>query len=258
MKSSLAPTNRTDVYGCSVSLAWSSLFFLSPLFPSNMLLSGMTAAGLLAMNGAFLFRTFMHPQDQALKKVFGATRKVKADLVLGDWLLEDYDERLNQVTYFDELSDNLYNQGPMLGVGDALTKVADGDVGYEKDNARSARDQIGTFDEFMKNVRNLGTGTMIHQKALPDLTIDDVSKSSDNNGWMKSYRDAINDRRIDLLAQVLNNCEGDRILMSVNDIDNIKSSIVSTLLQRRLTGDISINKPVLKYDAYYERVQVDM
>ena len=70
MKSSLSPTNRTDVYGCSVSLAWSTAFFLSPLFPANMLLSSMTAAGLLALNGTFLFRTFMHPQDQVLKKVW--------------------------------------------------------------------------------------------------------------------------------------------------------------------------------------------
>eukprot|EP00486_Rosalina_sp_Unknown_P014889 CAMPEP_0201595942 /NCGR_PEP_ID=MMETSP0190_2-20130828/192779_1 /ASSEMBLY_ACC=CAM_ASM_000263 /TAXON_ID=37353 /ORGANISM="Rosalina sp." /LENGTH=144 /DNA_ID=CAMNT_0048056101 /DNA_START=1082 /DNA_END=1513 /DNA_ORIENTATION=+ len=144
----------------------------------------MTAAGLFALNGTFLFRTFMHPQDQSLKKVFGATRKVKADLVLGDWLLEDYDERLNQVSYFDELSDNINNNGPMLGVGDALTKIADGD-GYEsmRDNTRSARDQIGTFDEFMKNVRNLGSGTMLHQKVLPDLSIDDVSKSTNNGEW---------------------------------------------------------------------------
>ena len=174
--------------------------------------------------------------------------------------MEDYDERLNQVSYFDELGENMNNTGnAMLGVGDALTKIADGD-GYEDDTRRNVKDQVGTFEEFMKNVRNLGSGTMLHTKSIPDLTIDDVSRGvgKDNNEWMKSYRDAVNNRRIDLLAQVLNNCDGNKILMSVGDIDNIKSSIVSTLLQRRLTGDISIGKSVLKYDAYYERVQVDM
>ena len=99
MKSSLAPTNRTDVYGCSVALAWSTAWFLSPLWPANVALSGLSAAALLALNGTFLARTFMHPHDQKLKKVFGAVRKAQANLVLGDWLLEDYDERLNQVLY---------------------------------------------------------------------------------------------------------------------------------------------------------------
>lgn len=98
MKSSLAPTNRTDVYGCSVALGWSTAWFLSPLWPANIALSGLSAAALLALNGTFLFRTFMHPHDQKLKKVFSAVRKAQANLVLGDWLLEDYDERLNQVT----------------------------------------------------------------------------------------------------------------------------------------------------------------
>ena len=97
MKTALAPTNRTDVYGCSVSLAWSTAWALSPLWPENLLLSGLTAAGLLAMNGTFLFRTFMHPHDQTLKKVFGAVKKSEADLVLGDWLMDDYEERINQV-----------------------------------------------------------------------------------------------------------------------------------------------------------------
>jgi len=250
MKSSLAPTNRTDVYGCSVALAWSTAWFLSPLWPANVALSGLCGAALAAMNGTFLFRTFMHPHDQKLKKVFGAVRKAKANLVLGDWLLEDYDERLNQVQHFDELGQNM-EAAPMLGVGDALTAVADGDGGHGPKGGDS-----GTFDEFMKSVRSLGS-TSVHQRDLPALTIDDVSRG-DGGKWMRTYRDSVNNRRMDLLAQVLNNCRGEKILLSVDDVDNIKSPIVSQLLQRRLTGDIDIGKPVLKYDTYYERVQVDM
>ena len=69
MKSTFSPTNRTDVYGCSVSLAWSTAFCLSSLFPSNMFLGTAVLGGLAALNGTFLFRTFMHPEDQSLKKV---------------------------------------------------------------------------------------------------------------------------------------------------------------------------------------------
>merc|ERR1712154_373389 len=206
MKSALSPTNMTDVYGCSVSFAWSALFYFSPLWPSSVLLSALSAVGLIGLNGTFLYRTFLHPQDSALKKVFGATRKSQSNLVLGDWLMEDYDERLNQVQYFDEMSAE--QQGiAVLGVGDALT------MGSERGIAKN-REQ-GTFDEFMGNVKRLGSATNLHQKNLPSLTIDDVTGE-----WMKSYRDAVNNRRIDLLAQVLNNCEGDKILMSVDDVDN--------------------------------------
>ena len=133
-------------------------------------------------------------------------------------------------------------------MGDALTTGADGE------SHGKGRDS-GTFDEFMRNVKSLGS-TSVEQRDLPALTIDDVSR--DGGKWMRSYRDAVNNRRVDLLAHVLNNCQGEKILLSVDDVDNIKSPIVSQLLQRRLTGDVDIGKPVLKYDTYYERVQVDM
>jgi len=247
MKSSLAPTNRTDVYGCCVGLAWTAAFYASPLWPANLLLSTLTGSVLAGLNATFLFRTFMHPHDGMLKKVFGATKKVKANLVLGDWLLEDYDERLNQVSYFDQHAENAKETGmAMLADGNnALAATHDG-MGGRKESS-------GTFKEFMNNAASVGTGTMIHQKKLDDLSLDDVA-----GDWMKSYRDAVNNRRVDLLAQVLNNCEGEKILMSVDDIDNMKASIVSQLIQRRLTGEVEIGKPVLKYDTYYERVQVDM
>ena len=151
--------------------------------------------------------------------------------------------------YFDELGKDL-EAAPMLGVGDALSAVADGDGHGDRKGRES-----GTFDEFMKNVKSLGS-TAVNQRDLPSLSLDDVSR--DGGRWQKSYRDAVNNRRVDLLAQVLNNCQGEKILLSVDDVDNIKSPIVTQLLQRRLTGDIDIGKPVLKYDTYYERVQVDM
>eukprot|EP01083_Nonionella_stella_P014923 41797_1 len=241
MKSTFAPTNRTDVYGCSISVVWSVAWLMSPLWPANALLSAATAAGLLGLNGSFLYRTFLHPQDQTLKKVFGATKEMGASLVLGDWLLEDYDERLNQVTYFDDLASNVVSGQSLLGVGSDALSV--------KGETRN----VGTFNEFVKNVKDVGSGSMLHHKTLPPLGIDDV-----NGEWCKSYRDAVNNRRIDLLAQVLNNCEGDKILMSVDGIDNITAPIVTQLLQRRLTGEAEIKKPVLKYDTYYERVQVDI
>eukprot|EP01084_Bolivina_argentea_P214078 363497_1 len=246
MKSTFAPTNRTDVYGCGISLGWTSAFYLSPLFPSNPFIGFCTATALAVINMTFLFRTFMHPQDQLLKKVFSSTRKMKCDLVLGDWLLDDYDERLNQVNFFDDLGSNISNIR-LLNVGDAMTSVADGDGHIKPQNDN------GSFKEFMKNVKNLGSGSTLHRKNLPELNIDDVS-----GDWCKSYRDAINNRRIDLIAHVLNNCDGDKILMSVDNIDNIKPSIVIQLLQRRLNGQIDIGKPVFKYDTYYERVQVDI
>lgn len=154
-----------------------------------------------------------------------------------------------KVQYFDDMGGDLHS-APMLGAGDALTAAAD------EDGARAKDQGPGTFQEFMNNVKKLGSGAVGSASNLPSLSIDDVSRGE--GAWMRSYRDAVNNRRVDLLAQVLNNCKGDRILMSVDDIDNIKSPIVSELLQRRLSGDIEIGKPVLKYDTYYERVQVDM
>jgi len=230
VQSAMAPTNSTDVYGCCVATAWSAALFASPLWPSSAPLAVATGTALLALNALFWGRTFVHPEDQKMKKLFAAVRGAKSNLVLGDWLQDDYDERLHQVQPFDDLSRNL-EAAPML--------TAEG------------KGSDSTFEEFMRSVRNLGS-TSVQQQSLPELTMDDVAK----DGWMTSFRDVVNNRRVDLIAHVLNNCEGDRILMAVDDVDNIKSPIVSQLLMRRLTGDVDIGKAPLKYDTYYERVQV--
>eukprot|EP01083_Nonionella_stella_P051199 135961_1 len=141
MKSTFAPTNRTDVYGCSISVAWIALWFMSPLWPANALL-----AGLVGLNGTFLYRTFLHPQDQTLKKVFGAAKEMQSNVVLSDWLLEDYDERLNQVTYFNDLASNIESGQTMLCVGSsALSVKGKGDTRQVK----------ATFNELMKNVKDV-------------------------------------------------------------------------------------------------------
>ncbi len=59
------------------------------------------------------------------------------------WLLDDYDERLNQVNYFDDLADD--------------------DIKQQNDN--------GSFNEFMKNVKNWGSGSTLHRKNLPKLIL---------------------------------------------------------------------------------------
>eukprot|EP01084_Bolivina_argentea_P034946 64752_1 len=95
------------------------------------------------------------------------------------WLLDDYDERLNQVNYFDDFGSNVSNTR-LLNVGDAMKSVADDDIKQQNDN--------GSFNEFMKNVKN-GGGSTLHRKNLPKLNTDDVS-----GNWCKSYRDAVNNR----------------------------------------------------------------
>ncbi len=59
MKSAFAPTNRTDMYGCMVSLGCSTALYLSPWWPLNPLLGAVTTASLLALNGTFVWLTFM-------------------------------------------------------------------------------------------------------------------------------------------------------------------------------------------------------
>merc|ERR1740123_1822864 len=116
MRSAWAPTNRTDVYGCGVALAWSTAWVISPLWPAAVVAQLLASSALLAANATFLARTFLHPKDQSLKKAFAAIRKHKAALVLGDWLATDYDERLNQVQYFDELASDLQKGGAEVAV----------------------------------------------------------------------------------------------------------------------------------------------
>ena len=77
------------------------------------------------------------------------------------------------------------------------------------------------------------------------------------DNWMSSYRDAVNNRRLDLLAHVLNNVEGDKIVMPITNIDNIPTDIATSLLVRRMTGNIPIESPPMKFDAGFERVGIE-
>lgn len=79
---------------------------------------------------------------------------------------------------------------------------------------------------------------------------------SSTNSEINTYTDAINNRRIDLLSHVAHNIESENILLCVRGIDNISSENVATLVCDRLKGNIKMNSSPLKFDKYYERVQV--
>ena len=83
--------------------------------------------------------------------------------------------------------------------------------------------------------------------------VDDLSTQN----WMSSYRDAVNNRRLDLMAHVLNNVEGDKIVMPIGSVDNISPELVSSLLVRRMTGNIPIKSSPMKFDPGYERVGIE-
>ena len=92
-----------------------------------------------------------------------------------------------------------------------------------------------------------------------------LNENSDNKdpdsvstqNWMETYRDAVNNRRIDLMAHVINNVEGEKIVVPVSAIDDIPGDLVTTLLVRRLTGQVAIRSAPMKFDPMYERVSIE-
>merc|ERR1719319_341101 len=122
---------------------------ISPWWPAHIVSQLLACSAMFVANGTFLARTFLHPKDSALKKVFGAVRGAKCSLVLGDWLATDYDERLNQVQYFDALAVDLQKGGAELSL---TTK--DGEGG-ENGNGRGQ-----SLSEFVSAVKNVPVGTL--------------------------------------------------------------------------------------------------
>jgi len=226
--------------GCAIALTWSSLWFISPFWPSSMLLSTLCSIGLIGANSTFIYNTFFKPRDRHLKEAFATCRKLQCNVVLGDWLSDDYDERIHQVKHFDEIGCKIHKPAKLLFSS------------YSNESKHNDSTNESTFHKIYYNLKHKVENYDSYLPHEETLTLDDALRGN----WVTSYRDAINNRRLDLLACVLNNVEGSKILMAVNKIDNIPNDIVKILLTRRLTGNVPVEKAPFKFDPYFERVQV--
>ena len=230
VRSNLSSTSNTDVYGCIVSLAWSTLYFMN--VPSSMLLQAVITPTIIGLNSLFIYRTFFDRKEALIKKLFKKCRDNKCSIIFADWLYDDYDERLNQISNYDNISLNLNNPRNIKKITSNLD-----------DNSVLKKG----INDLASKIMEYNTNNSLKKKYFDEMT---------NDEWMVTFRDAVNNTRINLISHVIHNSNGDRMLMCVDDIDNIPADIVSKLIIKRLKGELKLDKSPLKYDEYYERVQV--
>ena len=95
------------MYGCFVGLAWSVTWSMSEYWPQDSVFSLIFGASLIGLNATSFYRTFFHTNDNSFKSAFAACRNIECNVVLGDWLYDDYDERQHTVEPFDEIATKL-------------------------------------------------------------------------------------------------------------------------------------------------------
>ena len=106
----LSPTHKVDVHGCIASLGWSVAFYYSPFWPVFAPYQMGSILGLGMLNTLFIYRTFFSTENLNLKKAFRACRDERVNVILGDWLKDDYDEKLTHIKLFDDIAKEV-NQG---------------------------------------------------------------------------------------------------------------------------------------------------
>jgi len=192
--------------------------------------SGLVGVGLLFANYRLWNEVLMSHGD--LKSAFKQCRKLQCNVVLGDWMADDYEERKNYVGAFDEFAGQTHSGNRKIS-----TPTSDDDQSHMLTHANTS-----PALEYLKSM---------YKKS--NLKLDTNTKQKDE---IKTYQDAIISRRIDLMAHVINNVEGEKIVVPIRTVDIVPLPWVSRNLMGRLTGALPMVKPPLKFDTYYERVEV--
>lgn len=213
-----SPTNRLAANGCFMATVWSAALLMqgdwAPFLsiPDAMVGQYFCYLGLIGLNVGAYYNTFFRPENRTLKGVAAKVREHQKDVVFGDWIAEDVNERIFHNTDRDY--------------------VVELDRHYE-DITRSDR-----IVQWMQET--LGT------KKFPENPTNEP----------RTYEEAVQQKRIDVLAHTLNNCYGNNIVVGLQDqgCGSLDVDKVSGLLSRRLTGEIPIKIPLEFRDTRVEVV----
>ena len=141
VRNKFAPSSRTDLYGTAVGLAWTGLWMISDYWPTEGFLSFPLGTALLAVNGISIYRTFFHHHDSQYKAAFAACREAECNVVLGDWLHDDYDERQHVAQQFDEAAGNANSEGKKSYLPDFIKQTDEKGTGFTN-TLRAMKDEI--------------------------------------------------------------------------------------------------------------------
>lgn len=90
---------------------------MSGYFPVQPIIALSLGSLMVAMNSVFIYRTFFDKQNLEMYNILKLCRKYGSNIVLGDWLSEDYDERMNQISTFDKMGRKEGFALPLFSVG---------------------------------------------------------------------------------------------------------------------------------------------
>jgi len=231
-----------DRYGIPVILGWSFLTVYASWFPTSPIWASAIYAALGAINLSYWRWVCFMPEDMALKGALRICREQDKKVVFGDWLEEDYDER-----YFR-------SQG--------------------QDEAAQLQAKIGGFYPWQSAVRRYMHRVSQFFANLPINPARPVKSPDcvDSSVYPETYRDVVNMKRTDILANVLNNVEfawlnpdpdeqdpdeiPTNVLMVVRAIDDLPVESVTRLITNRLTGKTPCPNPFVFTDDF-ERLSVE-
>merc|ERR1719461_81808 len=231
-------TSFADQRGCLLALGWSYVFVHSAYFPITVPAQVAAYSLLAACNFHWLRKTYFEKDDWYLKMQMKTCRKQQCKVIFGDWLEEDYDER-----YFHT---------------------------RQNDAAAAGHGHPGEWQPKSAELMNYITKTIANSplNVFREKAPVDDALSPD---FPRTYRDAINLKRLDIFAHSLNSAQfawlnpdpeeqdpsdvPKRMLAVVRDTDDIPAETVMKLVAKRMTGEVECTNP-FKFTEEHDRLEV--
>jgi len=232
-----------DRYVFMCTLAWGGLFYMGPFFPTDPVTASVVLAGQAALHTAHAIWVYAMPETLQLKRALAACRSQKQKVVFADWLEEDYDERYFRSQGHDEAA-------RLSGRGNS------GFYPWKSQLSRAMGFLRDCVEESPLNpARKTKNVNHVHSDSFPE-----------------TYRDVINLKRVDILANVVNNVEfawlnpdpdeqdpdeiPETVMVAVRELDDLPVESVQALLADRLTGKTECPNPFV-FSEDFERCSIE-
>jgi len=230
MDSPLSPLSRNDTELLQIGIGWSVFAYCAMTsVPVCWSIYGATAFQFL--------RTYFQPYHMRMKTIMKACREKELHVVFGDWLGPDLVER--ELHTSDQDITAIAERYNMFAMGN---DSANGEFLIEGNTLKA---------NWYKFLIDLELRGILNSRKTKISTLDQFEAE----GYPKTYAEAIQDKRLDLLAHTVNNMETNRAVVGVQSTRDVSTEVVAQLLKARLTSDVPVSVP-LEYMEDHERVSV--
>lgn len=190
-----------------------------------------------ALSAMAFTRTYLLPEQLRKKHLFKTCREKELHVVLADWLTPDWIEReLHTADHDIAAVAERYN---MYGVGNTAMRgefIVEG--GWLKGQWLKLKIQLE-----LRGLMNTRWSKLAN------------SEEVENAKYPKTYAEAVQNKRIDIVSHTVNNMESESSVIGCTPTNDMSADCVAEQLVKRLTGEIEVGVPIAYHDDH-DRVSV--